>query len=605
MKKIVLKQNCIKDVSGVHNYLSDYLVTLGIPLEKTSSFIIAPAATDIDDPWKLDNMQQGITMLHDALANNEKIYLQPDCDVDGFTSAAIFYSFVKEIAPNASITYKLHSAKDHGIKPDAVPDDCSLVVIPDAGSMQVDEQKELLKRGKKILILDHHEMDDLLKAPFDIRLCIINNQDSKGFSNKYLSGAGIVFMFIRAYVGVYCGGNHGIDEKYMDLAALGIISDMMDTRTLGNNYIIFYGLNNIRNKMFQALLLKQSYSIPDAAHPSKIDIAFYIAPLINGLIRSGEQDEKEALFSAMLSNNDNRIIESEFRGEKRSESVYQYAARIAANAKSRQDNAKKRSSEFLRKKIDELKLNDNKVIAVKLEENELDKLNPTLTGLTAMELVKTYNKPSLVLRKTNIDGKELYCGSGRSKEFDGLSSFMDFIRSTHDADFVEGHGNAFGVWFTEEGYKKFLTDANEKLKNVDFTNETYEVDYWFKNRVNTIMLTDFAKAIKVYGAGIPQPKFAFTIDLDGSAIKRIGPKNNTLRINYNGITFIMFSAEETLDQIKPDEFYEVNIVGRSQINNYMGKESTQIVIDGIELKTTQKKLEETGGENMKSLEDLI
>ena len=601
MKRIVLKKNCIDDKS--FQFLADYLVSLGIKREDVASFLIAPRNTDLDDPWKLDNMQQGITMLHDAIAAGEKIYLQPDCDVDGFTSAAIFYSFVKEISPNTIIDYKLHSAKDHGIKPDAVPDDCQLVVIPDAGSMQLEEQKELLKRNKKILILDHHEVGEQL--PQNDALCVINDQSSKKFTNKYLSGAGVVYMFVRAYVGVYCGGNHSIDEKYMDLAALGIISDMMDTRTLGNHYIIFHGLSNIHNKMFKALLLKQDYSIPDAAHPTKIDIAFYIAPLINGLIRSGEQEEKEALFSAMLNNNDTRVIESEYRGTKRSESIYEYAARIAANAKSRQDNAKKRSSEFLRKKIEENGLNNNKIVAVKLEDDELDKLNPTLTGLTAMELVRAYNKPALVLRHTNIDGKSLYCGSGRSKDFDGLSSLLEFIKNTGDAEYAEGHDNAFGVWFTKEGYDKFIKDSNEKLKDVDFNNELFEVDYWFKDKVNNIMLTDFAKANRLYGAGIPQPKFAFTLHVASKGFKAIGAKKDTLRIDYcDGLNFIMWDASDIIKKVEPNKFYEATIVGRSQINNYLGNEKTQIVIDDIDLKPAEEVVEETPV-GAKTLEDLI
>jgi single-stranded-DNA-specific exonuclease len=464
MKKIILKQNCIKDNS--FRFVADYLMSLGIKAEDIQSFLLAPRSTDLDDPWKLDNMQQGISILKSTLDNKEAIYLQPDCDVDGFTSAAIFYSFIKEISPNTEITYVLHSAKDHGIKPKYVPDNCKLVVIPDAGSMQLEEQKELLTKGKKVLILDHHDVSDSL--PHDDNLCIINDQSSKQFTNKYLSGAGVVFMFIRAYVQAYCNGDHRIDEKYMDLAALGIISDMMDTRTLGNHYIIYYGLNNIQNKMFQALLLKQAFSIPDTAHPTKVDIAFYIAPLINGLIRSGTQEEKETLFKALLSNNDSEMIESEFRGEKRSETIYQYAARIAANAKSRQDNSKKRSAAFLQKKIEDLKLDANKIIAIRLEENELDKLNPTLTGLTAMELVKAYNKPALVLRRTEMNGKVLYCGSGRSKNFDGLDSLLEFIRKTGDAEYAEGHDNAFGVWFTAEGYDKFITEFRSPSSHLQF-----------------------------------------------------------------------------------------------------------------------------------------
>jgi single-stranded-DNA-specific exonuclease len=596
MKKIVLKQNCIREDS--FNYVPNYLISLGIKMEDVSSFMIAPRESDLDDPWSLDNMQQGVTMLHEAISKGYKVYLQPDCDVDGFTSAAIFYSFVKSISPRTEIVYKLHSAKDHGIKPDVVPDDCQLVVIPDAGSMQLDEQKQLLAKGKKVLILDHHEVTEQL--PHNDDLCIINNQSSKNFSNKYLSGAGIVYMFVDAYTKVYCENKTSLYTKYMDLAALGIISDMMDTKTLGNNYIIYHGLNSIQNKMFQALLLKQAFKIKDPAHPSKIDIAFYVAPLINGLVRSGEQEEKEVLFKALLTNQDDTVMQSEYRGNKRNETIYEYAARIAANAKSRQDNAKKKSSKFLIEKIAEEHLDNNKIIAVKLEENELDKLNPTLTGLTAMELVKQFNKPALVLRKSNIDGKELYCGSGRSKNFDGLDSLLDFIRNSNDAAFAEGHGNAFGVWFTPEGYNKFIKDSNVMLKDVDFNNEIITVDYWFKNRINNIMLTDFAKADKMYGAGIPQPKFAFTFMISSDGIRSLGEKKDTLKIEYNGISFIMFGAADVLKDIKPSKLYQVTLVGRSQINNYLGKESTQIVIDDIEFSDSEPQ-----EADVKKIEDLI
>jgi hypothetical protein len=67
----------------------------------------------------------------------------------------------------------------------------------------------------------------------------------------------------------------------------------------------------------------------------------------------------------------------------------------------------------------------------------------------------------------------------------------------------------------------------------------------------------------------------------------------------------MFGASDILKTIKPNQFYEATIVGRSQINNYMGKESTQIVIDGVEFKTCEKIAEETNNDGIKSLEELI
>ena len=43
-------------------------------------------------------------------------------------------------------------------------------------------------------------------------------------------------------------------------------------------------------------------------------------------------------------------------------------------------------------------------------------ISPTLTGLIAMDLVKNFNKPVLVLREIIEEDVVYYRGSGRSKE---------------------------------------------------------------------------------------------------------------------------------------------------------------------------------------------
>ena len=123
-------------------------------------------------------------------------------------------------------------------------------------------------------------------------------------------------MFIQEYQRRILGQPYNYD--YEDLAALGIISDVMDSRELINHQIIGHGLQSINNRLFQELLMKQSYKIPEPTHPTKIDIAFYITPLINGLIRSGGQEEKEDFFKALIADSANdEIITSEYRGTER------------------------------------------------------------------------------------------------------------------------------------------------------------------------------------------------------------------------------------------------------------------------------------------------
>ena len=577
MKKIELKNNNIS--TNTFNFLAEYLINLGIKPENVDSFTKGPKAEDEDNPWDLKNMVNGLELIKMAAEKGEKVFLQVDSDVDGFTSSAIFYSYFKRRYPELEIVWRLHEGKEHGVLLDTIPTDCDIIIIPDAGSMQLEEQLKLNEQGKKVLILDHHTVTETLTLE---NVVVINNQTSPNFKNKSLSGAGVVYMFIKAYDKTYFTDNL-IYEQFLDLAALGIISDAMDTRTLGNNYIIQKGLLCIRNKMFQELLQRQEYSIGDISAPTKIDIAFYIAPLINGLIRSGTQDEKELLFSAMLDNQNADFFESESRGNQRIETLYQQAARIAANAKSRQDAAKKRASTALNQKITKEGLDNNQIIAIALNKIEGASISPTLTGLIAMDLVKTFNKPVLVLREIIEDGITYYRGSGRSKDFDGLKSLLGFIRESKLADYAEGHGNAFGASFTAEGLENFIKYANETLKDVDFNNETIEVDYWFKDHVNTTMLREFAEGHRLYGTGIPQPKFAFSMTVHKDQVKLMG-KGTSLNLYYGSVGFVLFkTAAKYMPQFTANEYSRVNIVGRSQINTFMGRDSVQVIIDELEI----------------------
>ena len=105
--------------------------------------------------------------------------------------------------------------------------------------------------------------------------------------------------------------------------------------------------------MFIALLEKQSYSIKDIHNPTKIDLAFYIAPLINAVIRFGTPEEKEELFRGFITYETAQIMESEYRGVIRKENYYDYIARVSSNVRARQNREKEKSMEFLSTRIEE------------------------------------------------------------------------------------------------------------------------------------------------------------------------------------------------------------------------------------------------------------
>ena len=355
-------------------------------------------------------------------------------DVDGITSASIFYRFFKGYYPNCNITWRLHDGKEHGVILDTVPADCDYVILPDSGSMQLEEQETLAKQGKIIIIIDHHTITQQLDND---NVVIVNNQISPDFPNKDLSGAGVVFKVIQAYSSLY--SNMNIKYSYFyDLAALGILSDMSDMRSLDNNYIVYQGLKHINNEMFKAILEKQSYSIKDIYNPTKIDVVFYVSPLINGVIRAGTQEEKELLFKAFLEEPTEEDITTTYRGMERHENFYQFAARTAYNIKNRQNTVKEKCFEFLRKKIDDEGLDKNQVIVVIASKDDKVVVPQNITGLIAMELLKYYGKPVLVLRPKVENGELIYAGSGRGKIAEGFSSFLQLVRDSKYSEYGEG-----------------------------------------------------------------------------------------------------------------------------------------------------------------------
>ena len=582
MKTIKMKQNCIK--KGSKNYISDYLQTLGIAAEDVVSFIEQPRLDDEDKPFWLKGMMDAVGMVKPLCEEPDaKVFVQVDSDCDGYTSAAIIISFLKRRFPNLDIEYRLHNGKEHGIIVDTVPDGTTLVIIPDAGSNQVDEIKELLSKNIAVIVLDHHEVNEANEPIIDKRFVLVNNQISPHFPNKYMSGAGVAYMFCKA-LDTTCD-LPGIAEEYRDLAAIGIIADAMNMTSIGNNFLAYYGLRNIKNKFMKEVAIKQARGIKNPECLTKIDVAFYIAPVINGVIRSGDEYDKKMVFRAMVENDCEEIFAHEWRGKVTNETLFQHAARLAVNAKSRQDSGKKKSFEWLCSKIEENGWNNDNVIIATMDEKESAKVSANVTGLIAMELVKHYNRPCLVLRETEYDGRKMYGGSGRNGNFFGLESLLDFLHTSNFVHYAEGHANAHGCFIEPEKIQPLRDYANATINPQIFDDTVFEVDYWFHTgeKIDRDMLYEFASYDDIYGNSIPQPKFAFDINFTKDNVKLMGKDLSSVRLTVDGIGFIAFSDAALASEITKLDAGHAQIVGRPQLNEWMGNVSVQVMIDDIQL----------------------
>jgi single-stranded-DNA-specific exonuclease len=574
-----LKQNPI--VLGSDSYMRDYLERLGV--RKYTSFLESPQPEDELSPFLLKDIDKGISLLNKHITRDSDIFLVVDSDVDGYTSAAIIYSFIKDINPDASIEYYIHPEKEHGVLPSTVPFGTALVIIPDAGSNQYEELEELTGRNVDVLVIDHHIVEQGSIYAHN-NVAIVNNQTSDKFPNKSLSGAGMTYKFIQAYQKTYGVGN---SEQYVDLAMLGILSDMMLITEIDNNFIIKKGLKSIKNKMFQALLAKQSYSVTSTSAPTIIDIVFYVTPVINGTIRMGSIAEKSQLFEAFVNNNSTEIYSRTWRGENIDEDLYGMVARESYNIKEKQNRITLKTMERICEVIEREELYKNQVIVYKTDKKDINDVPKSLTGLVAMKILQKYNRPTLILRPVQQDGVWYYRGSGRGKKAEGFLSFKDFLSSSGVVEYAQGHDMAFGTGLKESDVPALVEYANTKLSNVDFGTDTIDVDYIFDNSdLDVTVLYEFAKNIALYGNGIPQPMFAFELVLQPSNFYIIGKNKDTVKISYDGVNFMKFKSAEWVETINYNMQFPVikaTILGRSQLNEFNGRVSTQIIIDQMNI----------------------
>ena len=537
---------------------------------------INPTKECLQNPIDLDNIENGAKLLKTAIEKEWNILLIIDSDNDGFTSAAIIYQYIKKLNNNINIKYLLHSGKQHGLEDHIdyileYSDEIDMIIQPDSGSNDFIYHEQLKEKNIYCLILDHHIADEEISS----NAIIINNQLSHNYKNKELTGAGITWQFCR-FCDTYFNVN--FSEDLIDLAAWGIIGDMGSLLEIENRYIIKNGLENINNYFFKVLIEKQSYSMGGEITP--ITVAFYIVPLINAMIRVGTIEEKERLFMAFIDGH--QMVPCNKRGAKGTfEEVAIESARECTNARTRQNKIKDEAVQKLEMKIHKNGLLDNKVLFVRLEED--DQFPAVLNGLVAMQLSAKFKKPTIVARLNN-EGYDR--GSMRGLNQSELVSFKDFLEQSGYFEYVSGHDNAAGASIRDKDLSDFHKYANEALKDIDFGENVYDVNFIRKAADKDIadIILDLDQYRYLYGQNIDEPLIYISdINLTKNDIQIIGKNADTVKFEKFGITYIKFHAKDLINKLGLYNEMRVELVGRPNVNEWMGNYTPQIMIEDLEV----------------------
>lgn len=543
----------------------------------------------VQDYNSLSGMQDAVQCFIRHYDSRDPIGLMPDEDNDGYTASASFYNYVKAVDPDYPIFYIMHSRpKMHGLGNNEylrIPDNIKLLVLADAGTNDANECNTLIEKGIDVIILDHHDANYQDETEDEVnyqtaeynKAIIVNNQLSLEYKNKDLSGVGVVYRFLQA-LDEELWEDHADD--FLDLCAVGNIADVMDIRSFETRYFINQGISNFKNKFLVALAKAQEYSMNGEI--SVHNIAWYIAPVINSITRIGTPEERELVFRAMIEQDET------FEYNKRGvgvidENIYDRAARIAKNAKSRQDKQRDKVFNELISKAD---------LSEKVVFLESKQATTGLVGLSAMKLADTLKRPVIVVKEITKNGEKILSGSCRNYDGSPIPDLKDLILKTNSFIFCSGHGNAAGLAIKRDDVDDAKNKFAELLSLVDF-NPEIPCDFIFDiNDLDVSFIQTIDEYDWLWGTGIKEPKVA----IENIAIKRPdiyvqGKDFNSVAFTINDIKFVKFNMKENdpllewasaWDGEDTDEIV-INVVGEVSVNEYKGTLTPQVIIKESEI----------------------
>ncbi len=534
---------------------------------------------DLYDPLLLDRIQDGVKMLVKHINNQDKTLIQVDSDCDGYTSSAFLINYLNQWFPayvQNCVTYRVHDNKSHGLILETIPEDTKLVIAPDSSSNDYEVHKALHYRGCDVLVLDHHLADHVSEYA-----CIINNQMC-GYPNKSLSGVGIVYKFC-SYLDTFLGQNKA--DEFLDLAAVGIIADIMDLRDFETRWIIEYGMSHIRNPFIKEMMKRMDFKINGKLNPFKV--SFYIAPFVNAMNRSGTLDERLLLFESMLEYRAYELIPSTKRGAKGTmETRVEQASRTCSNVKNRQAKSRDLNTEMIEEIITENKLYHHTLIAVKLSKEQAADRN--LTGLIATQIANKYGHPTAILNETEHDGEKWWEGSMRGAPHIEITDTRQVLLDTGLVQYCEGHANAAGIGIKDSDFKK-LIEYLDTIYDPEAFKPVWNVDVEIPLDQAEDGVGALGRLADYWGFGIEEPHIVITkvkITKDNCQMM----KSNTFKISFGDLSFIKFKMpDEEFEALVPEMGYKMlTIVGLCHINNWNDYEYPQVEIEDYSIDKVMK-----------------
>lgn len=516
-------------------------------IKNLKEWINPPKSKFMISPYGLDNIDELVSVLIKAIANKERIVVIPDIDTDGIVSAVTMYKYLEQCGANLEPYIHAQRSDGHGLGTviDKIHDGIDLVLIVDSSSNSVDDCKKLVESGKKVLIIDHHEMDVVNDY------AIIVNCQSGDYENKNLSGSAMCYKVCQV-LDEYLGLDFA--DNYLDLATVGLVADMMNLSNMENRCIVNQGLNRIENLGLQEILNQSKIEFKDGI--TTMNIGFKLAPIIGACTRF----DKIELALSLLTTDD-----------------YDVAKALVKEMISMNDNRKANQKEAVNKVVDEIgEVGDNIVIAV------TEDIESGFRGLIATEVVQRYSKPVFVVKPFYDEKGNIFKYSGSARSI-GNIKLKEMCEESDLFIFATGHSSAHGIEFKAENLDLIKNHFNKKLNSDDLQHVAYydiELDI---DDIDEMDIKDIERFARITGQGFYQPSFLIkgAIVEEGSSKKLgnyiraiLGDNRDTIKIHCEEDFVLMkFRTSEDFgldieEHFKENFTTELEIIGSLNLNHF-------------------------------------
>ncbi len=482
---------------------------------------------DLITATKITQVEKGIERVIKAIKAKEKIIVYSDYDADGICATAIMWETLNDFGADV-MPYVPHRIKEgYGLSKDAITElarkGVKLIITVDHGVTAVEQVEHAKKLGVDVIITDHHVLPEVL--PKSVALV----------HTTKLCGAGVSWRFCWEIVKKLDKSYEEKLKEKLELAALATIADLVPLVD-GNRAIVKIGLEKLASTKRPGILaLIKSANI-------KRDIGTYeighiLAPRINAMGRLEHGLDSLRLLCA------------------RNQTQADELAKLLTKTNSKRQDLTISAVTHARGLV-----RSDHVIGVISHES----WHEGIIGLVASRMVETFHKPMIVISR----GPEKSKGSARS--IPGFN-IVEAIR-TQSKFLVDAGGHPMAAGFTIE--TKHIDTFTEKINlhaqsiiTEELLTPTIEIECPLKTA--DISQANYNEIIKFepYGVANPLPIFV-TRNMIVEDVRTVGPKNDHLKLQVNGIGAIGFNMGEYRTQIRPG--YNIDLVYTIAEDNYSG-----------------------------------